>query len=830
MRRFIAAVLCVTGCWGLYAKPRTFQDAQQIATEFTGNTGITRKSTTTSVELAYTKNGSSQPLYYVFNRGTGFVIVSADDRATEILGYSDAGAFCMDSLPDNFRSWLGVYDTELEALSVAPEVSVSSTKSTTQTRSTGSSLSPLLGSILWDQGDPYNALCPTYGNNQQSAVGCVATAMAQIMRYHRWPEKGTGTTESYTTGTHNINIRSVNLANTTYDWSNMTPVYTSSSTRTEKNAVATLMYHCGITVEMDYSESSGAYTYKVPNALTTYFSYNRNMDMLSRDYYTKAEWDSIIRNELDNGRPVYYSGYSTTGGHAFVCDGYDADGLFHFNWGWSGLSNGYFALSGLTPASQGIGGSSGGYNFGQDIIIGIQAETMADSEIYQLYMDTTMIVSENQISRNDTVAVTVYGFWNMGARTFTGRIGTALFDTSGNIVCTLETMNTSLETYYGYLELTLDENTVPSSVPEGDYRLYLVYQAFGATDYQIVRAPVGTPNYLDVNVSSSRITFSSAGGFDVDLQLDTLETIGNLYQDKVGRFRYTITNNGMEYVSVLAVRLESITESDIALWGNLNPVSIAKGDTLTFEIEEDIDLAPGEYYLSLFYDAGNSYANLDDYNALSQLGDTLTVTVLETPTGEPDLQLLAPIALDGNVDRNDLSLTASIVNRGDYFSGNVTAFIFNESGQGNSLDYVGYQTISMDAEETRDVTFSGAVSLDAGTYFLALYYYDGGWQEFTPEEYNGLTFTLIDPTTALQQTQAGSAAVYPNPAKDVVNVRSAEKVLNMCVYDLSGRLLLQQQPGVAGEIQLPVSGLQAGTYTLVLRTENATTTTKIIKH
>lgn len=355
MKRISVLVLCTWACVCLYAKPRTYQDAQQIATEFNGNTGITPKGTKTSVQLAYTKNGSSQPLYYVFNKGTGFVIVSADDRATEILGYSDAGSFDIDNLPDNFRSWLNVYAAELESLFTTPEqAEFLNSPAKTQTRSTGESLAPLLGSIMWDQGSPYNALCPTLSNNQRAAVGCVATAMAQIMRYHRWPEKGTGTTPAYTTTSNELEkleISSVNLANATYDWANMTPFYNDSSSRTEMKAVATLMYHCGISVKMNYGLSSGAYSKDVPNALKTYFSYNQNMEMLSRDYYTKVEWDSIIRKELDEKRPVYYSGSSINGGHAFVCDGYDANGLFHFNWGWSGLSNGYFALSSLTPSS-----------------------------------------------------------------------------------------------------------------------------------------------------------------------------------------------------------------------------------------------------------------------------------------------------------------------------------------------------------------------------------------------------------------------------------------------------------------------------------------------
>ena len=378
VKPFFIVALCVSLAASLYARPRTVQQAQQIASEFAGSAGNLKKTMGTSTRLAYTRSGDSQPLFYVFNRGEGFVIVSADDRAPEILGYSDAGPFDIDSLPDNFRYLLNSYATELESLAAAPEaVALSAKKVERSTQATGKSVAPLLGSILWDQGDPYNLQCPVMSDGGRSVVGCVATAMAQIMEYHQWPEKGTGTIPGYTTRSQGLVIDEENIENTYYDWDHMTPIYTSESTDEERNAVATLMYHCGISVGMDYGYESGAFSDDVPEALATYFGYNKNMKLLNRIYYTKTEWDSIIRHELDEKRPVYYSGSSAQGGHAFVCDGYDTNGLFHINWGWSGMSNGYFTLSNLTPTAQGTGGSNGGFNWGQAIITGIQSETPA---------------------------------------------------------------------------------------------------------------------------------------------------------------------------------------------------------------------------------------------------------------------------------------------------------------------------------------------------------------------------------------------------------------------------------------------------------------------
>lgn len=231
VKPFFIVALCVSLAASLYARPRTVQQAQQIASEFAGSAGNLKKTMGTSTQLAYTRSGDSQPLFYVFNRGEGFVIVSADDRAPEILGYSDAGPFDIDSLPDNFRYLLNSYATELELLAATPEVIVFPEKEVERsTQTMGKSVVPLLGSILWDQGDPYNLQCPVMGDGGKSVVGCVATAMAQIMGYHQWPEKGTGTIPGYTTRSQGLVIDEENIGNTYYDWEHITPVYTSEST------------------------------------------------------------------------------------------------------------------------------------------------------------------------------------------------------------------------------------------------------------------------------------------------------------------------------------------------------------------------------------------------------------------------------------------------------------------------------------------------------------------------------------------------------------------------------------------------------------------------
>lgn len=833
VKPFFIVALCVSLAASLYARPRTVQQAQQIASEFAGSAGNLKKTMGTSTQLAYTRSGDSQPLFYVFNRGEGFVIVSADDRAPEILGYSDAGPFDVDSLPDNFRYLLNSYAAELESLAAAPEAIALPAKAVERsTQATGKSVAPLLGSILWDQGDPYNRQCPVMSDGGKSVVGCVATAMAQIMGYHQWPEKGTGTIPGYTTRSQGLVIDEENIENTYYDWDHITPVYTSESTDEERNAVATLMYHCGISVGMDYGYESGAFSQDVPEALTTYFGYNRNMKLLNRLYYTKAEWDSIIRYELDEKRPVYYSGASAQGGHAFVCDGYDTNGLFHINWGWSGLSNGYFMLSNLTPAAQGTGGSNGGFNWSQAIITGIQSETLPDDGLYQLCMDTTLMVSRTEIGRNESFEVWVNGLWNQGSNTFEGNIGPALCDEAGNVVCPLELMTTLLDRSYGWYSLSFGEKTIPGTVPDGSYRLHLVYQAAGSSDYHVMRAPAGTPNYLQVTVSGDRVTFADAAGFDVDLHLDALETVGNLYQNRDGRFSYTITNRGCEYVSGLILVLESVADGSVAQWGTFNPVVIVAGETQTFEVSEHITVAPGEYNLYLCYDGDNLSSNALSY--VSTMGEARRVTVHEAPAkGTPDLQLISPLTLEGDgdsVNRADIRMSARVANRGAYFANDIVAFIFSESGD-TYISYIGYQQLIIDADEEVDVNINAALTLEDGTYVAVLYYYNGSdWIQFTPYENSFVYFTLSTPT-GLDEVDgaAGDLAVWPNPVQEVLHVRQAGVVIDVAVYDLSGRELLRLTPAPGEEVQVPVADLQAGTYLLRVRTAREVNTTQFIK-
>jgi len=322
--------------------------------------------------------------YYVFNineNGSGgFVIVAGNDAVKPVLGYSDNGSYDPDNLPPNFAYWMDYLQKQI-AWAQEQDIAQSGDIRLEWEKYVDGADMPVMApnaaepliKTQWAQWTPYNNMCPLVAGFR-SATGCTATAMAQIMKYHRHPVRGTGQSASYTTATHGITIPPVNF-DIDYDWDNMLDTYTGSASAVQENAVATLMYHFGVSMKMDYGPdgSKGNMNLVEYNALSNHFGYDAKIQ--SRElYYSDVVWKEMLKAQIDAGLPVYYAGSSTDtennsiNAHAFICDGYDNTGKFHFNWGWGGQYNGYFEISALNPD---------GYNFNdfQMAIMNIKPET-----------------------------------------------------------------------------------------------------------------------------------------------------------------------------------------------------------------------------------------------------------------------------------------------------------------------------------------------------------------------------------------------------------------------------------------------------------------------
>lgn len=317
--------------------------------------GLNRKLVDAETRNAVAKSrGLVMPdYYYVFNAdgGKGFVIVSADDRVSEILGYCPQGSFDADEIPSNMVAWLQGYADQIKYIQ-DNDIPLALTRSYGESKP---AVAPLL-KTKWAQGTPFNNDLPIY-NGQRCITGCVATALAQVMYYYQYPVGKTTEIPGYTTRTNRIKVN--RLPATTFNWSQMALSYKGNTTSAQNAAVAHLMEYCSKAVQANLDPSAtGASMYNQKDALYLYFGYRNSLKLKDRNYMSTTQWSQMLYEEVAAGRPVLYAGFPSYGsGHAFVLDGYDGSGMFHFNWGWGGYCDGYFKLDALTP---------GGYNFNYD--------------------------------------------------------------------------------------------------------------------------------------------------------------------------------------------------------------------------------------------------------------------------------------------------------------------------------------------------------------------------------------------------------------------------------------------------------------------------------
>lgn len=376
-----------------WAGPRSFQQAQAIAERQAALQGIIMDQQQVSkARKQYLLNGSSSSetatSYYVFDNGAdkGFTIVSGDDELPEIVGYSAHGNSENLMKTEGCAAFLKAYQKFVAAFTQgdakARKILAEQRALKADGRYQQPKITPLLGDIAWNQETPYNKMCPKYEGSELSVTGCIATAMAQVMMYYKYPNELQATIPAYTTATNKLKVNAISKGEE-YDWDNMLSTYTEGEyNTTQANAVAKLMFHCGAAVQMDYGDSSGALLR--PEDMSTYFGYDADLlQEVYRSVYTLAEWKKILDRELEAKRPIIYGGVrSYERGHQFVCDGSDGEGLYHINWGWSGDCDGYFDITLLDPDVPGTGAGTpaDGYNRDCSVIIGIAPDNESKDE------------------------------------------------------------------------------------------------------------------------------------------------------------------------------------------------------------------------------------------------------------------------------------------------------------------------------------------------------------------------------------------------------------------------------------------------------------------
>ena len=562
-------------------------------------------------------SGNSTVYYYVFNISPmkGFVIVAGDDNVTPILGYSTESYFDTTKMSDNTAKWLERYKNQIRRIIVnkihATNIIQSKwaallSPSKVLQQTLGLTISPLI-QTTWDQaaspragsviaGD-YNALCPYDSTSGETTyTGCVATAMAQIMKYWNYPVQGQGI--------HYYNDppygkQSANFGSTTYQWGSMPNSLTLFSSSAQINAVSLLMYEVGVSVNMQYGISgSSAYSAQTVYALKHYFSYSNAIRLISLDSMPVADWIDSLETELNGGRPVLYSGADATDGHCFILDGYDDNNNFHINWGWSGQDNGYFQIGFLNPSDPGDGGGSGNYDNDNVAIIGIQPPT--NQQTYNVALYNTVSPVDSTIGYGQPFNIRA-NFINDGTNTFSGDIGALIFDASFNFVDSLQIhYGESLQSNFIFTNGLSFSTTGKLSMLPGKYYVATYYRPTGG-DWIIVNN--GNYNNLSeidiVNNNSialnSVINVTPANLIQGQSLSANLNIVNNGTSTFVGKYEVALYNLDGTFAQAIG----TVTESNglPSTYTYLSPY-------LTFT-NSVISVTPGSYYLALEYMATN---------------------------------------------------------------------------------------------------------------------------------------------------------------------------------------------------------------------------------
>lgn len=459
MKKLLFSFVLLSVWSGVSAEQISVSQAASIAEKYLGE-AVNVGQNLAPAKMKGLQMSAESPEYYVFNTDgkKGFVIISGDDELTELVGYSNEGEFRSENAPENLRAWLDGYAAFVRSVRDGESRPM---------RAVVSTGTPVVGPLVttrWNQSEPYNLLCP-YDSDYKvtSPTGCAATSMAQLMNYHEWPVQGKGS-KSYMS--YYYGVLAVDFFKSVYDWANMKDRYESYYDEnnnivnewndTEANAVAKLMYDCGVALEMQYGPySSGASDSEMPHALYKYFNYHA--DLIMRDGHTADEFLARIKEELDNNRPLVFNGQGSGGGHSYIVDGYDSNDYLHVNWGWGGLSDGYFNVSYMNPNDLGTGGGSGGFNEMQSIVVAYPDRTgegsvgqsvmrLVDSSIWE-GGDGYVKPLQESIVKGENFKVEYYGIWNMTPVEYSGEFALGIFDSKGDRLSVSTSNSVSIKRY-----------------------------------------------------------------------------------------------------------------------------------------------------------------------------------------------------------------------------------------------------------------------------------------------------------------------------------------------------------------------------------------------
>lgn len=709
----------------------------------------------------------SEPQLYVFTpTDGGMLLVSAESETPALIGYTD-NYRPGDEIPPALEGMMRCWAAEIEAQRSGNVLYSGS-------RRDAEDFEPIepICKTKWDQGSPYNAKCPVL-NGSRTYTGCVATAMSQILKVFEYPTKCSGGTYSYKWSSGNKTL-SLNFDDVELDWANMLNSYTSSATQEQKDAVATLMQAVGYSANMEYTGvGSGAIGTSMFIGLIRNFDYDAaTLQYCSRAWFTLSDWRKKVYDTLAEGHPVYYDGQTNDAspmGHAFVVDGYRADGYFHLNWGWSGMSDGYFLLTALDPDAQGIGGAyaSAGYDAQQNAIFGMKpGNTMA-------LIDTPLnfaISGGFKTSAKSTM---------LGSRTTFESTGFANYSATAAEVIPAIKLTADADgreyyissgTNYGSLNVSYQFRSLsfsipmPSDLPEGNYTITPAIYRNSDKQYFDVHCNIGQGAYVYATVTGSTISYSTPAS--PQLKVESLDIPEQIYSNVAFNVSGAIScTGGQSYYDNVSVRLYRTNSSGRV--ANLGSFILSVDNDSSSEFSctctlSSASVTSGEYRIALIDASGNNISGYKDIEVIM-------------PDDAGSLRASDLKCLNNWNEHLEFEVTLA-ASDGNY-KGPVYIQLHKKGNYNKYEIIIESEPVEIENGQSETVTISGSFpeGINGQDYTAYVYYtHLGEWTEASGRQ--RLNFTMAD--------------------QSLIDEISAEQAADIRLYDLSGRRVLTPRPGI----------------------------------
>ena len=770
-------------------------------------------------------NDDTTAAFYLFSLNPeGFIIVAADKKIKPVLAYSFRGDYSNPVFTSAIRD---VFDTYEKGISEIVEDKSAPTltslwENPAQMKKGTKSVGPLL-TTTWDQRPYYNYLCP-----DNCPTGCVTTATAQIMKYYEHPARGNGY-HSYQS--ENYGTLSANFGATTYDWTNMPAELSYSSSSSEKMAVAKLMYHVAVALEVDFTpDESNTYPNLVADILSEYFSYSTQAQFIKRSNYTESTWISILQGELDANRVMLYTGFDSEHevGHAFVMDGYDDNGLFHINWGWGGWYDGYFEINDLSPVS------SYSFNETQGAVIKIiPVDTYTDVKLFG-----DIELSSQTVSYNDELLVAV-DVANYGNIQFYGDFKASLFDTNDVFVTDIEVLENQGINAGDYSSLTFYTSNI--GVVPGVYKLGIYFRNDGDENWMLVdEDEYSNPVTLNVtNEDSSGLITSS----------NILVSPDPVQESNPVTLEFNVNNNSQDdFYGEVGIWLHELN-GDLVYHVHDTLVYINAGQDLNAVFHDTIADVMGTYKLVLWYrNYGGNWQPVGSvsYPNFKQVDVILTDAFSLPPDSfEDNNHWEDAYNIPENWDNDLATFETGYANIHSAYADSADYYKFRLLPGYNYSIYAYVLDSYVDNNYTNDVIFKVKLSTDS---VWSQYYDDDDMGVIDFDNINDTVYfyVCVNPffignlgtydlnlmvernlITSDNNITEKSIKIFPNPASDYVFVKGLTKG-NYSLHLLSADgTMLPVSMDINGKIDL--SGLKKGIYFLKITNRKQHFAGKIVK-